>query len=643
MRLDAMWVDGFRRFGGGGPVKVRLDSRIVCLIGANEVGKTSLLEALELPFAEPDEETGERPEIPELDRTRGRSVPSEKEVVHLRYRIEAEDAAKLSELDCSKQLKDVRWLEIKKRAGGGLSWTLAPWPSRDKEPRASLAALLRKRISDARWPDDDERDATPASADRLDLLLDALDSDSGTLSSTTMGQMRELAEYLEEQSEGDSLAAVLRDAVEIESQPHPNSAGTSELMPRIPRFVRFIPDARALADEYNLEAVAGDPPLALMNLAELAELDLDLLFSKIQIGETGTVQDLIDAANEVLLDRFSAWTQKPPVKVSLDHSGVQLLVHVQSGAGATMKIGERSDGLKQFVALVALTAGGGHEVPPVLLIDEVEMRLHYDAQADLIRVLHEQSAASQVIYSTHSAAALPEDLGSAVRVVRGIDDLMASTVEPHFWSEDPGFGPLLLAMGAGSLAFVPLRPAVIVEGGADLVLLPSLLKEAIGGDTLGYQVVPGAASVPPESVAGLALQGTKTAWILDGDKGGQDRRDFLVDNGVSPKSILLLSSAGTALDLEDLVKAETYVAAVNIYGEDVHAPEPMTVPDLAGETCERHRIVEKWFGARGLKGPSKVAVANKVLDLREEMPLVEPGRRATLRKVHKQVLKLISP
>jgi len=302
-----------------------------------------------------------------------------------------------------------------------------------------------------------------------------------------------------------------------------------------------------------------------------------------------------------------------------------------------MQIQERSEGLRQFVALVALTAQHSHRVPPILLIDEIEMHLHYDAQADLIRVLGEQRTASQVIYTTHSAASLPEDLGASVRVVQGVDERMASTVRQQFWSEDPGLGTLLLAMGAGSLAFVPLRPAIIVEGGSDLVLLPSLMKEAIDADILGFQVVPGAAGVPPMRIAGLDLHGVATAWVLDGDQGGTDRRKYLVNQGIPPGRILLLRSSKGPLDLEDLVHPTAYVRAVNNYGRDLGVTAEFAVADLPKEPCQRHRVVSRWLEQQGVEAPSKTAIANKVLDLRGEIPLLAPRRKAAVKLLHEQV------
>ena len=61
-------------------------------------------------------------------------------------------------------------------------------------------------------------------------------------------------------------------------------------------------------------------------------------------------------------------------------------------------------------AYTAVNAEG--PTPPVLLVDEAELHLHYAAQADLIQVLTEQTAASQIIVRD------PEDWLPALRLVR---------------------------------------------------------------------------------------------------------------------------------------------------------------------------------------------------------------------------------
>ena len=117
---------------------------------------------------------------------------------------------------------------------------------------------------------------------------------------------------------------------------------------------------------------------------------------------------------------------------------------------------------------------------PILLIDEADIHLHYDAQADLIQMLSHQQQAAQVIYTTHSAGCLPKDLGTGVRLVEPNKDQERSGVENWPWQKDQGFGPLLLGMGASTLAFVPTRAALIGEGGSEIVLLPTLIREAVG-------------------------------------------------------------------------------------------------------------------------------------------------------------------
>ncbi len=633
MQLESMWVHGMRRFGGETPTRLRLDAPLICLIGANEVGKSTLLDALELVQQTPDEESEDLPAVPASDWTRGESLPSDRVIVRLRYRLGAEDLRLLSELETADRLGDVRWLEQTKLVDGSVVTEVMPKPTRDRTDRHKLGELIEKaRDVEGNFLAQVHED-TPAAPATLDQIVEDLGSSHYYIN---RNRLSELADFLDAEGQHPGIAQKLRKVEELEAIAHPRDEARDALQPLIPRFVRFEPEVRELANEYDLAVLAADPHPALRNLAELAELNLEALLQEIQNDLTGNVEERVESAKQELKRQFSAWTQKPPVTVTVDTSGTRLLVHVKSGSGTPMKIGERSDGLRQFVALVALTAGEGHVVPPILLIDEAERHLHYDAQADLMGVLASQTAASQVIYTTHSAACLPEDLGSCVRVVRGIGDQMRSAVDQQFWSDDPGVVPLLLAMGAGSLAFVPLRPAAIVEGPSDLILLPSLMLEAVGGTELGFQVVPGAAGVPPERVAGLDLHGVKTVWILDGDKAGVERQSFLKKQSIPSSRIHLLKSGANGLDLEDLIHRSTYVEAVNAYGSDLGSKVQFASKHLPKDACKRHKAVETWCKKQGIKAPGKAAIANKVLELRGDKPLLEPTRRVALRSLHKK-------
>jgi AAA domain, putative AbiEii toxin, Type IV TA system len=637
MQLESLWVHGLRRFGGDKPIRVRIDAPLLCLVGANEVGKSTLLDALEMAPGRFDENEEWVP-IDRAEWTRGETLSEDRVIVRLRYRLGKEERKLLNGLEGGKQLREVRWLERILRVDGASELLLEPPPVRDKQPRSALGKRLRGVVEGDDWPSAEEVEGTPAARAIVEGLLEALESNLRSITSK-LDDLAALADRMEEEGWTTGLVQQLRDVHELESQTHPHVEGRGAMAGLVPRFVRFEMAARQLDDEYDLTTVAVDPPPALHNLAELAELDLGKLLDEIQSGLTGSARATIENANSMLREAFSAWKQRPPVTVSFDRSGTSLLIHVQSGNAVPMKPGERSEGLRQFVGLVALTAGEGHSVPPILLIDEAEMHLHYDAQADLMDTLAKQTTASQIIYTTHSSACLPEDLGSAVRVVHGVGEEMRSDVDQQFWSDEVGLVPLLLAMGAGSMAFAPLRSAVITEGGSELVLLPSLIKEAARIRRLGYQVVPGAAEVPPKRIAGLDLHGVSTVWVLDGDQGGIDRRKYLTRNRVPKDRIHLLREGTNGLDLEDLIHPATYVKAVNSYAADFGVDSGFTEKHLPKKPCLRHRACAAWCLKQKLPEPGKTTIANKVLALRSEEPLADPKHQKLLRVLHQTLRK----
>lgn len=257
-------------------------------------------------------------------------------------------------------------------------------------------------------------------------------------------------------------------------------------------------------------------------------------------------------------------------------------------------------------------------------------------------MLSRQQQAAQVIYTTHSAGCLPQDLGTGVRLVEPNEDQERSGVENWPWQKAQGFGPLLLGMGASTLAFVPTRAALIGEGGSEIVLLPTLIREAVGLETLNFQVAPGAAEASRDAIAHIDLQGSKVAWLVDGDKGGADNRRNVGSSNIPAERILILGGEGSDLTTEDLVQADVFVEAVNeelrrSYGEDAARL-------VAGNVSSpgRWRNLEAWCEAEGLAVPNKGAVAHRIADQRHMRPLVAAEHVDTLRALHTELAHLFS-
>jgi predicted ATP-dependent endonuclease of OLD family len=250
-------------------------------------------------------------------------------------------------------------------------------------------------------------------------------------------------------------------------------------------------------------------------------------------------------------------------------------------------------------------------------VDEAEMHLHYDAQSDLIRVFEEQDETAQVVYTTHSIGALPQDLGRGVRVVTPAPDSTISTIENVWCREGAGVAPLMLAMGAATVPLSPSRYVVIAEGASDAVLLPSILRDALGLSRLEYQVVSGLAEASEAELRRLDRDAPRVIYLVDGDSGGSALSKRLRSYGIRAKKIVSLSPAMSGLVLEDLLDAALYVEAINAYlGQWPPHARGFTEPDLS--KVGRPNSVKVWTKAAGLANPSKLRIAEEVLRILDD-------------------------
>lgn len=289
---------------------------------------------------------------------------------------------------------------------------------------------------------------------------------------------------------------------------------------------------------------------------------------------------------------------------------------------------EHSDGLKSFVALRAFVSQKAEreEVKPIVLIDEAELHLHYDAQADLIGVFEGQEEAAQIIYTTHSAGCLPRDLSGVRAIVPEIEETDGGPKQKdhseainRFWTRGAGFSPLLMAMGAGAFAFAATRFALITEGMSDALLLPTLIREATGEGCLAFQPVPNFAQATGDEIKQFDLIAGRIAFLADGDEGGRRHVAKLIRHGMDPEQIVYVGNAeDSELSIEDLLVKSVYLRAVN---EQLAAWEGIEYPAESLPEKGRSKAVEDWCSTQvGMDGEpvelSKVDVAQRVLDQR---------------------------
>lgn len=273
----------------------------------------------------------------------------------------------------------------------------------------------------------------------------------------------------------------------------------------------------------------------------------------------------------------------------------------------------------------------------VLMIDEAENRLHYDAQADLVYMLTKQSSATSVIYTTHSAGCLPQDLGRGVKLVEvDKNQETRSKIVNKFWSQNQkGLTPLLIGMEAATIAFFPTRKAVMVEGASDLLLLPRLLREATGSRMFEFQLIPGLSSQGP-ALAHIAIQSEKhILYLVDSDAGGDQLTNLLKSAKIPENRIFRVGYSRNVSEPEDYIEANALIeAANNVVAKMRPGSALLKLTDLQSEN--RMESLEAAFKRSTGQKLLKVDLAYELLsliDVNPERNLSDARRRPGLTKI----------
>jgi hypothetical protein len=198
----------------------------------------------------------------------------------------------------------------------------------------------------------------------------------------------------------------------------------------------------------------------------------------------------------------------------------------------------------------------------------------------------------------------------------------------------------MLAMGAAAAAFTPARSVVLAEGATEMILLPTLVRAATGESELPYQVAPGLSEVPNDFLPKLDFEAARVAYLIDGDGGGTALRASLLDAGV-PES--LVADAGVP-GIENLLDPDAYRDAISsLLPECNPTLSAGAVPALPAIDARVDGSWANWAAAwieeQGLKAPSKVAIANWLVENRRAVPSTDG--MGLLKGLHERLLKAL--
>ena len=632
MDLQSVTIEGFRKFEES--TVLHTTGKLVALLGPNEAGKTSILKALST--------IGKPGAISESDISRSKNYENSHEVISAKFKLGKEDLE-------AANLSSPTWYHWSLTIEGKTLFRFEPRiAKRSLSPRKKLGSELeRVRSNNSLWGRLVNEHAELL--DSFDSILAILARTEQTLEQEEIEDIRSFGRRIGSAvTDGDpkyfsNISALVNETIKHEESETPTQFAQRKIRERLPKILFFSNEERLLQGTYDVEEFSNSVPPALENIAKVAGLDLQEMAEAIEGDDMPAIARLKAKANEELKKRFSETWSQSGIHVAFEVNNNQLQVLVQEENYNFTKLAERSDGLRQFVALQAFTTCERAE-NPILLIDEAEMRLHYDAQADLVQMLAKQTVSPKIIYTTHSAGCLPEDLGNGVRVIQTEtkeDGSQKSSVRNHFWSRTQGgLEPLLFGMGAATLAFFPVRKALLTEGESDMILLPSMFREAFNRDYLTFQVVPGISKTSGINLPILARNGTGVAFALDHDGGGKELKKKIVKAGFDENTIFFLKAAARGdSQIEDFINPQVLISAVRLLAEEIGRDLPNISASKLPSRARLEKVAE-WLGYRKPSEIPKTLLAYKVLEAftqKSEAGLIDPRKKQAFNKFARQV------
>jgi predicted ATP-dependent endonuclease of OLD family len=169
-------------------------------------------------------------------------------------------------------------------------------------------------------------------------------------------------------------------------------------------------------------------------------------------------------------------------------------------------------------------------------------------------------------------------------------------------------------MGASRLSFLTIRSCLFVEGISDMLLLPSLFRQILNEDHLGFQIVHGIANISPSNYGLLENDAPKVAFLLDNDRQGCEYKKQLKEAKIEDTRIFMLPSNEQASILEDFICLELYVQAINELIKKWHDSEKLiSNDDFSGN--DRPAQLKIWLEENKIKSLSKLDIAYELLDI----------------------------
>lgn len=259
------------------------------------------------------------------------------------------------------------------------------------------------------------------------------------------------------------------------------------------------------------------------------------------------ISEIEEVLNKKITNSWKALFQKESNQINfkeikiapkIENSDFKVSFKVKTDTGKLFSINDRSKGCRWFFSFLIFTEFRKHRTKNILfLLDEPASNLHSSAQVKILEAINELSQGSIVIYSTHSHHLInPKWLGGAYIVIN--DSISEATLKGDMTFKESSkinalkyfnyvglgkgktnfsyFQPILDALDYSPSAVEPISKLIITEGKSDWFAFNYMNEVILKRERLCFY--PGAGKDTLYEIIRLYLAwGSKFVVILDGD------------------------------------------------------------------------------------------------------------------------------
>ncbi|AZJ31409.1 Predicted ATP-dependent endonuclease of the OLD family, contains P-loop ATPase and TOPRIM domains [Tenacibaculum mesophilum] len=368
---------------------------------------------------------------------------------------------------------------------------------------------------------------------------------------------------------------------------------------KIPKFLYYdeyyaLPSRISIEKLQNNNLEKGDSKTA-KALFDLADINITELLQSNDFEDYKAELEATEAIiSEVL---FKYWKTNTNLEIVFDIDkkieqksyGAQIVEHIldirvkNSRTRVSLPLKNRSKGFNWFFSFLVWFKKIQEDTHSnyILLLDEPGLNLHASAQANLLSFIEDLSDNYQIIYSTHSPFMIPSTKLERVRTV--LESKTGTTISESIQEKDPNtLFPLQAALGydIAQNLFVSQKN-LLVEGVSDLVFLQTVssILESENREFLrdDITIVPtGGLEKVATFISLLRGSNLQIACLLDSftDAKGKAKLEKLIKNKIIHKSKIRFFDeyleTHSHADLEDLFEKSDYLKLFNLAFEGKH-------------------------------------------------------------------------